>query len=1528
MKATLPSQRTKSRSLLFFAFLFITFQSFADVTCGNIEGFEFTNGHESTTLSDGGVYSIENLPDNFYINLHVDGYSQSVRYVLENLDTGKKIKITENLLPYTFPAGNKPWYLGNANYKLTASLYKYDLGFGRCDTKTIYFTLGDTCSADAGGLHANADSVVLSGGKAMLSATADGNINIPEGYSSIYVLTSGTDLVIEAVNTDPEFTVNSAGLYTIHTLVYDGRPDSANFLDLSIVTFGSTTGVDVLNVVTNAGLCASLDVAGAPIMVEDCSADAGGLHANADSVVLSGGKAMLSATADGNINIPEGYSSIYVLTSGTDLVIEAVNTDPEFTVNSAGLYTIHTLVYDGRPDSANFLDLSIVTFGSTTGVDVLNVVTNAGLCASLDVAGAPIMVEDCSADAGGLHANADSVVLSGGKAMLSATADGNINIPEGYSSIYVLTSGTDLVIEAVNTDPEFTVNSAGLYTIHTLVYDGRPDSANFLDLSIVTFGSTTGVDVLNVVTNAGLCASLDVAGAPIMVEDCSADAGGLHANADSVVLSGGKAMLSATADGNINIPEGYSSIYVLTSGTDLVIEAVNTDPEFTVNSAGLYTIHTLVYDGRPDSANFLDLSIVTFGSTTGVDVLNVVTNAGLCASLDVAGAPIMVEDCSADAGGLHANADSVVLSGGKAMLSATADGNINIPEGYSSIYVLTSGTDLVIEAVNTDPEFTVNSAGLYTIHTLVYDGRPDSANFLDLSIVTFGSTTGVDVLNVVTNAGLCASLDVAGAPIMVEDCSADAGGLHANADSVVLSGGKAMLSATADGNINIPEGYSSIYVLTSGTDLVIEAVNTDPEFTVNSAGLYTIHTLVYDGRPDSANFLDLSIVTFGSTTGVDVLNVVTNAGLCASLDVAGAPIMVEDCSADAGGLHANADSVVLSGGKAMLSATADGNINIPEGYSSIYVLTSGTDLVIEAVNTDPEFTVNSAGLYTIHTLVYDGRPDSANFLDLSIVTFGSTTGVDVLNVVTNAGLCASLDVAGAPIMVEDCSADAGGLHANADSVVLSGGKAMLSATADGNINIPEGYSSIYVLTSGTDLVIEAVNTDPEFTVNSAGLYTIHTLVYDGRPDSANFLDLSIVTFGSTTGVDVLNVVTNAGLCASLDVAGAPIMVEDCSADAGGLHANADSVVLSGGKAMLSATADGNINIPEGYSSIYVLTSGTDLVIEAVNTDPEFTVNSAGLYTIHTLVYDGRPDSANFLDLSIVTFGSTTGVDVLNVVTNAGLCASLDVAGAPITVEEETEICTADAGTTYSKNPIQCLVRRSATISAKTNKQPVIPNGYQQLYVLTEAHSLTILNVSDSPVFEVNHRGFYRIHSLVYNPDTLDLSVVVPGQTTGFDVVNLITENNICASLDVHGAINIVLGSKWFCYFFNKYFNGGNSGKSSLSAKGANDFSIDGFVDKYDSYEAFKKDFIKMNSISNFFPNPVVHSLNVEIELIENEVMNYNIIDVSGRSVMSGVANDLESGLQTLNTSRLNSGMYLVQFSSEYRTITNKIIVKK
>ena len=70
-----------------------------------------------------------------------------------------------------------------------------------------------------------------------------------------------------------------------------------------------------------------------------------------------------------------------------------------------------------------------------------------------------------------------------------------------------------------------------------------------------------------------------------------------------------------------------------------------------------------------------------------------------------------------------------------------------------------------------------------------------------------------------------------------------------------------------------------------------------------------------------------------------------------------------------------------------------------------------------------------------------------------------------------------------------------------------------------------------------------------------------------------------------------------------------------------------------GTAMLSATPDGAADTPAGYETLYVLTSGSGLVIQDVSTAASFTVSDTGSYTIHTLVYD-----PNTLDLGVVTLG--------------------------------------------------------------------------------------------------------------------------------------------------------------------------------------------------------------------------------------------------------------------------------------------------
>jgi hypothetical protein len=124
-----------------------------------------------------------------------------------------------------------------------------------------------------------------------------------------------------------------------------------------------------------------------------------------------------------------------------------------------------------------------------------------------------------------------------------------------------------------------------------------------------------------------------------------------------------------------------------------------------------------------------------------------------------------------------------------------------------------------------------------------------------------------------------------------------------------------------------------------------------------------------------------------------------------------------------------------------------------------------------------------------------------------------------------------------------------------------------------------------------------------------------------------------------------------------------------------------------------------------------------------------------------------------------------------------ICASLDVAGAPFTIENPS------AGTLTAVNSTVCFDGGSAQLTATANGNAVVPAGYQTIYVLTSGAGLVIEQVNATPDFTVTTGGTYTIHTLVYNPATLDLTIVTPGVTTGFDVNGLLVQGGgtICAS---------------------------------------------------------------------------------------------------------------------------------------------------
>ncbi len=117
------------------------------------------------------------------------------------------------------------------------------------------------------------------------------------------------------------------------------------------------------------------------------------------------------------------------------------------------------------------------------------------------------------------------------------------------------------------------------------------------------------------------------------------------------------------------------------------------------------------------------------------------------------------------------------------------------------------------------------------------------------------------------------------------------------------------------------------------------------------------------------------------------------------------------------------------------------------------------------------------------------------------------------------------------------------------------------------------------------------------------------------------------------------------------------------------------------------------------------------------------------------------------------------------------------------------LCSAAAGTlTPSASPL-CL-NGPVLISAQADGNAVVPNNYSIAYVLTTGVNLVIQQTSTTPEFVVAQADEYRIHSLIYDPQTLDLSTLVLGQSEAAEVNALLIQGGgaICGALDLVGAI--------------------------------------------------------------------------------------------------------------------------------------------
>jgi hypothetical protein len=1009
---------------------------------------------------------------------------------------------------------------------------------------------------------------------------------------------------------------------------------------------------------------------------------------------------------------------------------------------------------------------------------------------------------------------------------------------------------------------------------------------------------------------------------------CTADAGTLIADESPVCFENGTASISASVGTAPTVPPGYLVTYGLVDANG-VIQAIDPTASFTVTATGDYSIHTLVYD--PNTLN-LGLFVPGFVTVAQVNAQLIQGGGSVCASLDLVGASFEVIECvvpcDADAGTLTADASPVCLLNGTATISASQGTAPTVPSGYLVTYGLVDANG-VVQQIDPTSSFSVTAAGDYTIHTLVYD-----PNTLNLGLFVPGVVTAAQVNAQLIQGGgsICGSLDLVGAAFEVvacDECVADAGTLSNSAPVLCLTGASVDLTAVPNGDDNVPAGYQTIYVVTQGAGLVIIGTNATPDFTVTAGGTYTIHTLVYN-----PSTLDLGIVTPGVTTGFDINALLQQGGgiICGSLDVPGSLFLVE--APAAGTLSVPNPQTCLINGTATISASGNGDMEVPAGYDVLYGLAdaSGT---IQEIGTSSVFTVSAIGDYTVHTLVYD-----PNTLNTGLFVPGLVT-VSMVQTAVGA-VCASFDATGVAIEVINCAqcdADAGTITAVESSVCFENGTADISAVWNNDGNVPAGYQVAYVLTEGAGLTVVDVNmVSPDFTVTAEGNYTIHTLVIDpltGTP-----------LLGASTGFEANNLLIQGGgvICGALDVTGAPIAVAicpACEANAGTISTSQSEVCLTNGTATLSATPAGNAVVPAGFQTLYVLTQGTGLVILNTSATPSFVVNALGTYTIHTLVYDPTT-----LDVSSVVFGTTTGFDVNGLLEQGGgaICGSLDVTGAAFTVIDCTVPCAGvTAGSLVTSSPLVCLFEGSAVLAAVHTVNPTYPIGFDVLYVLTEGAGLTIVATSNFPVFTVTAGGNYTIHTLVYDPLTLNPATA----TTGLQVNGLLLQGggSICGALDVTGVaiyvpdlestIGVLLNDGDSLYLenaqtsidFQWYFNGnpipGATGSSYVISESGN-YAVQYTGQNGCTQSSATLPFtysggnISVGEQSVFrsvvlFPNPNNGQFSLRGELENATDVSIIVMDVTGRQVMPAVVlNGAQNFTQSIDVTAVANGFYFVR----------------
>lgn len=471
--------------------------------------------------------------------------------------------------------------------------------------------------------------------------------------------------------------------------------------------------------------------------------------------------------------------------------------------------------------------------------------------------------------------------------------------------------------------------------------------------------------------------------------------------------------------------------------------------------------------------------------------------------------------------------------------TGTACGNGDVSDGVWYSFVATSSSHDI--TVQPSPEFNVHLSlisGSCTGQSLLacaIGQNFGTTTTLSATGLTVGNTYLLRVADWYAGAPRSSTFDICVVAIASTTCEAAAGNLVPDLANVCYAGGTTVLSATPSGNALVPPGFTTLYLLTSASEVVLDQ-NDQPTFIAPGVGSFSMRTLVYE----PATFDPASIQEGSSTIGsLNELFIQGGGAICASLDITGAGFTVESCcTASAGTLTAGGSTVCWQEPVVNIAATPVGDAVVPAGYSVLYLLSTAVDGVIRDTASTASFEVTAPGGYRIHTLV-----SASTTYDPGTIVPGTTTLADIAAAFLSTGgpHCGALDINGVLVEVVTCCPGSLGLIELAEDTLCYRAPEVTFEWSWMGADVPEGYGVHYLIADAQGDILDTT-TSTMIEVPAIGAYTLHALVSDTITlDLASALD----TILTIEALNALLVQGGGSICALFDLPGTDLHVIDC-----------------------------------------------------------------------------------------------------------------------------------------------------------------------------------------------------------------------------------------------------------------------------------------------------------------------------------------------------------------------------------------------